>query len=87
MGEVELSRGACARPAARCVSSAHGGLLADVHAALALCQFTTLRLRLIRIGVRIIGDAALIRIHLQTSCPERSVFAAIVAIFASAAPP
>jgi hypothetical protein len=53
---------------------------------LARCEFTTLRLRLIKIGARIIEHAARIRVHLPTSCPERSVFAALAAGFVSAAP-
>jgi hypothetical protein len=53
---------------------------------LARCEFTTLRQRLIKTGARIIEHAARIRIHLPTSCPERSVFAAIAASFVPAAP-
>lgn len=53
---------------------------------LARCEFTTLRLRLIKIGARIIEHAARIRVHLPTSCPERSVFAALAAAFVSPAP-
>ena len=34
-------------------------------------EFTTLRLRLIKIGARVIEHAARIRVHLPTSCPER----------------
>ncbi len=53
---------------------------------LARCEFATLRLRLIKIGARIIEHAARIRVHLPTSCPQRSVFAAIAASFMPAAP-
>jgi hypothetical protein len=53
---------------------------------LARCEFTTLRLRLIKIGARIIEHAARIRVHLPTSCPERNVFAELAASFVSAAP-
>jgi hypothetical protein len=53
---------------------------------LAHCEFTTLRLRLIKIGARVIEHAARIRVHLPTSCPERSVFAALAAGFVSVAP-
>jgi hypothetical protein len=53
---------------------------------LARCEFATLRLRLIKIGARIIEHAARIRVHLPTSCPERSVFAGLAAGFVSAAP-
>jgi hypothetical protein len=53
---------------------------------LARCEFATLRLRLIKIGARVIEHAARIRVHLPTSCPERAVFAALAAGFVSAAP-
>jgi hypothetical protein len=53
---------------------------------LARCEFNTLRLRLIKIGARIIEHAARIRIHLPTSCPERRIFAELAAGFVSAAP-
>jgi Transposase DDE domain group 1 len=53
---------------------------------LARCEFTTLRLRLIKIGARVIEHAARIRVHLPTSCPERNVFAELAAGFVSAAP-
>jgi hypothetical protein len=53
---------------------------------LARCEFATLRQRLIKIGARVIEHAARIRVHLPTSCPERSVFARLAAGFASAAP-
>jgi hypothetical protein len=53
---------------------------------LARCEFTTLRLRLIKIGARVIEHAARIRVHLPTSCPERSLFAQLAAGFLSAAP-
>ena len=53
---------------------------------LARCEFATLRQRLIKIGARVIEHAARIRVHLPTSCPERSVFAAIAAGFISVAP-
>jgi hypothetical protein len=52
----------------------------------ARCEFATLRLRLIKIGARIIEHAARIRVHLPTSCPERGVFAQLAAAFVSAAP-
>jgi len=44
---------------------------------MARCEFTTLRLRLIKIGARVIEHAARIRVHLPTSCPERDLFAGI----------
>lgn len=53
---------------------------------LARCEFTTLRLRLIKIGARVIEHAARIRVYLPTSCPERTIFAQLAAAFMSAAP-
>ena len=53
---------------------------------LARAEFTTLRLRLIKIGARIVEHAARIRIHLPTTCPERTVFANLAAGFMSLAP-
>jgi hypothetical protein len=53
---------------------------------LARAEFATLRQRLIKIGARVIEHAARIRVHLPTSCPERSVFADLAAAFMSAAP-
>jgi hypothetical protein len=53
---------------------------------LARCEFNTLRLRLIKIGARVIEHATRIRVHLPTSCPERNVFAELAAGFVSAAP-
>ena len=53
---------------------------------LARAEFATLRQRLIKIGARVIEHAARIRVHLPTSCPERSVFAAIATSFLRAAP-
>ena len=53
---------------------------------LARAEFATLRQRLIKIGARVIEHAARIRVHLPTSCPERNVFAQLVARFVSPAP-
>jgi hypothetical protein len=53
---------------------------------LARCEFTTLRLRLIKIGARIIEHAARIRVHLPTSCPQRSLFAEVAANLVAVAP-
>ena len=41
---------------------------------LAKAEFATIRERLIKIGARVIEHIARIRIHLPTSCPERSLF-------------
>lgn len=53
---------------------------------LARAEFATLRQRLIKIGARVIEHAARIRVHLPTSCPERNIFAQLVARFVSPAP-
>jgi len=53
---------------------------------LARCEFATLRQRLLKIGARVIEHAARIRVHLPTSCPERTVFAQMAAGFVSNAP-
>jgi hypothetical protein len=53
---------------------------------LARAEFSTLRQRLIKIGARIIEHAARIRVHLPTSCPERTVFAQLTASLVSPAP-
>lgn len=53
---------------------------------LARAEFTTLRLRLIKIGARVIEHAARIRVHLPTSCPQRHTFAALAHSFMSVAP-
>jgi hypothetical protein len=53
---------------------------------MARCEFTTLRLRLIKIGARVIEHAARIRVHLPTSCPERDLFAGIARRFMPPAP-
>ena len=53
---------------------------------LARAEFTTLRQRLIKIAARIIEHAARVRVHLPTSCPQRSAFAAIAASFVAVAP-
>jgi Transposase DDE domain group 1 len=62
------------------------GLRSRTTSPLARCEITTLRLRLIKIGARVIEHVARIRVHLPTSCPERSVFAQLAAGFVSAAP-
>jgi hypothetical protein len=41
---------------------------------LAKAEFATIGERLIKIGARVIEHIARIRIHLPTSCPERSLF-------------
>ena len=41
---------------------------------LAVAEFATLRLRLIKIAARVIEGAARIRVFLPTACPDRAVF-------------
>jgi hypothetical protein len=53
---------------------------------MARCEFTTLRLRLIKIGARVIEHATRIRVHLPTSCLERGLFAGIARRFMPPAP-
>ena len=45
--------------------------------ALAKAEFTTLRLRLMKIAARIVEHGCRIRVHLPTSCPEKSLFRTI----------
>jgi hypothetical protein len=42
--------------------------------ALARCDFNTLRLRLLKIAARVIEHASRIRVHLPTSCAEKTLF-------------
>jgi hypothetical protein len=53
---------------------------------LASGEFTTLRLRLIKIAARVLEGAARIRVWLPTACPERDVFRALVGRFYAADP-
>jgi len=41
-------------------------------------EFTTLRLRLIKIGARIIETATRVRIAFTAACPEAALFASLV---------
>jgi Transposase DDE domain group 1 len=41
---------------------------------LAKAEFSTLRLKLLKIGARVIEHASRIRVHLPTSCPEKTLF-------------
>ena len=45
---------------------------------LATAEFTTLRLRLIKIGARIIETATRVRIAFTAACPEAALFASLV---------
>jgi hypothetical protein len=49
-------------------------------------EFTTLRLRLIKIAARVVEGAARIRIWLPTACPDRATFALLAGRLAAAGP-
>jgi hypothetical protein len=49
-------------------------------------EFTTLRLRLIKIAARVIESVARIRVSLPTACPDAAIFRMLVGRFAAAGP-
>jgi Transposase DDE domain group 1 len=49
-------------------------------------EFTTLRLRLIKLAARVIEGAARIRVRLPTSCPDAAMFMLLAGRFAAAGP-
>lgn len=53
---------------------------------LAVAEFATLRLRLIKIAARVIEGAARIRVFLPTACPDRAVFRQIAGWLCAAGP-
>jgi hypothetical protein len=53
---------------------------------LSLAEFSTLRLRLIKIAARVIEGVTRIRVFLPTACPERAVFRALAGRFCAAGP-
>jgi hypothetical protein len=53
---------------------------------LARAEFYTLRIRLLKIGARIIETASRIRIHLESACPDASLFRLIAGRLAAAGP-
>ena len=53
---------------------------------LAKAEFATIRERLIKIGARVIEHTARIRIHLPSSCPERSLFRTVALSFMPCGP-
>src|SRR5512146_2223500 len=53
---------------------------------LAVGEFTTVRLRLLKIAARIVEGAARIRVFLPSACPERAVFRALAGRFCAAGP-
>ena len=53
---------------------------------LAKAEFATIRERLIKVGARVIEHTARIRIHLPSSCPERSLFRSVALSFMPCGP-
>src|SRR6267378_266370 len=53
---------------------------------LSTAEFTTIRLRLIKIAARVVEGAARIRVYLPTACPDRAVFRALAGRFCAAGP-
>jgi hypothetical protein len=53
---------------------------------LSFAEFSTLRLRLIKIAPRVVEGAARIRIFLPTACPERTLFRLLAGRFCAAGP-
>jgi hypothetical protein len=53
---------------------------------LSTAQFTTIRLRLIKIAARVIEGVARIRVFLPTACPDRAVFRALAGRLCAAGP-
>jgi hypothetical protein len=49
-------------------------------------EFTTLRLRLIKIAARVVEGAARIRLWLPTACPDAAIFRLLAGRFATAGP-
>ena len=64
------------------------GVRADIPqtSPLAKAEFATIRERLIKIGARVIEHTARIRIHLPSSCPERSLFRTVALSFMPCGP-
>ena len=54
--------------------------------ALAKAEFATLRIRLIKIGARIIETASRIRVHLASACPDAKLFRLLAGRLASTGP-
>jgi Transposase DDE domain group 1 len=59
---------------------------APKRSAVARMEFSTLRLRLLKIAARVVEGAARIRIWLPTACPERAVFRLLAGRFSAAGP-
>ena len=54
--------------------------------ALAKAEFTTLRIRLLKVGARIIETASRIRVHLASACPDAKLFRLLAGRLASTGP-
>lgn len=54
--------------------------------ATATAEFTTLRLRLIKIAVRVVETATSIRIRLPSACPDKALFRLLASRFAATGP-
>ncbi|HUX01129.1 MAG TPA: IS1380 family transposase [Phycisphaerae bacterium] len=53
---------------------------------LATAEFATLRIRLIKVGARIVEKAARIRVHLPSACPDAALFRLMAGHLAAAGP-
>ena len=53
---------------------------------LARAEFATLRLRLLKIGARVVEKAARIRIHFTSACPDAALFRLLAGRLAAAGP-
>ena len=54
--------------------------------ALAKAEFTTLRIRLLKVGARIMETASRIRVHLASACPDAQLFRLLAGRLASTGP-
>ena len=59
---------------------------APKHSFWAKAEFSTLRVRLIKIAARVVEGAARIRVWLPTACPDRAIFSLLAARFAASGP-
>ena len=53
---------------------------------LAWAEFSTLRLRLLKIGARVVEKAARIRIHFASACPDAALIRLLAGRLAAAGP-
>ena len=53
---------------------------------LAKAEFATLRLRLLKLGVRVVETAARIRIHFASACPDAALLRLLAGRLAAAGP-